>query len=223
MPINSRDDLKLYCLRNLGHPVIEINVDDDQLEERIQEAIEYYQEYHFDGVERVFLKAQVTASIIELPANNALSFIRGERIVGSISGATAKIHGTKDNLLILRSGVQGEFVPGDVITGDQSNFTDTVAGFTLGNWDQQFFEISDSVLGIVRVFPIGPTGIGSPSRNIFDVAYQFRLTDLYDLLSTDLIYYSQVKHHMQLLEMILPDLHNLQFNQKSNHLYINTN
>lgn len=61
---NSRTTLKQYCLRQLGHPVIEINVDEDQLDDRIDEALQYYQEYHFDGTERIFLKHQITSDDI---------------------------------------------------------------------------------------------------------------------------------------------------------------
>ena len=53
---NSKDTFKDYCLRQLGAPVIEINVDDDQLDDRVDEALQYYQEYHTDGTERFFLK-----------------------------------------------------------------------------------------------------------------------------------------------------------------------
>jgi hypothetical protein len=57
----SKSELKEYCLRRLGKPVIEINIDDDQMDDRIDEAILYYQDYHFDGTEKTFLKHQVTA------------------------------------------------------------------------------------------------------------------------------------------------------------------
>ena len=58
---NSKATLKEYCLRKLGKPVIEINIDDDQMDDRIDEAFLYYQDYHFDGVEKTWLKHQVTA------------------------------------------------------------------------------------------------------------------------------------------------------------------
>ena len=56
----SRSAFKELCLRRLGKPVIEINVDDDQVEDRIDQALAYYQDYHFDGVEKTFLKHTVT-------------------------------------------------------------------------------------------------------------------------------------------------------------------
>lgn len=49
-----------YCKRRLGHPVIEINVDDDQIDDRVDEALLFYHDYHFDGVEKMFLKHQIT-------------------------------------------------------------------------------------------------------------------------------------------------------------------
>lgn len=57
----SRAELKEYCLRRLGHPVLEINVDDDQLDDLIDDAFQYYRERHFDGVEKMYLKHEITA------------------------------------------------------------------------------------------------------------------------------------------------------------------
>ena len=57
---NDRASFKEYCLRKLGKPVIEINVDDDQVEDRIDEALRYYWDYHFDGTEKLYYKHQVT-------------------------------------------------------------------------------------------------------------------------------------------------------------------
>lgn len=61
---NSRDTLIDYCLRALGAPVIEINVDDDQISDRVDEALQFYQHYHADAIEKVFLKHQVTQTDI---------------------------------------------------------------------------------------------------------------------------------------------------------------
>lgn len=60
----SRDEFKEYCLRKLGKPVIEINVDDDQVDDRIDEALKYYWDYHFDGTEMIYYKHQLTANNI---------------------------------------------------------------------------------------------------------------------------------------------------------------
>jgi len=70
----TKAEFKEYCLRKLGKPVIEINVDDDQVDDRVDEAIRYYWDYHFDGAEKTYYKHQVTADdkanrYITLPEN----------------------------------------------------------------------------------------------------------------------------------------------------------
>lgn len=70
----TRAEFKEYCLRKLGKPVIEINVDDDQVDDRIDESLKFYYDYHFDGSEKVYYKHQVTDTdkankYITLPEN----------------------------------------------------------------------------------------------------------------------------------------------------------
>lgn len=70
----SRAEFKEYCLRRLGKPVIEINVDDDQVDDRIDEALKFYWDYHYDGSERIYYKYQITENdrtnkYITLPEN----------------------------------------------------------------------------------------------------------------------------------------------------------
>ena len=69
----TRATFKDYCLRSLGKPVIEINVDPDQVDDRIDEALQYFSQYHYDGVERMYLKYQVTeADITRARSDNSL-------------------------------------------------------------------------------------------------------------------------------------------------------
>jgi hypothetical protein len=60
---SSRAELKNYCLRRLGEPVVDVNVDDDQLEDRIDDALKFYQDYHYDGTERIFLNFTSTTYV----------------------------------------------------------------------------------------------------------------------------------------------------------------
>lgn len=60
----TRQGLIDYCLRRLGSPVIEINIDSQQAEDRIDEAFQFYRDYHFDSIEQIYLKQQVTAQDI---------------------------------------------------------------------------------------------------------------------------------------------------------------
>jgi len=76
----TRAEFKEYCLRKLGKPVIEINVDDDQVEDRIDESIRYYWDYHFDGAERTYYKHQITQTDLD---NEYITL--PENIIGAVS------------------------------------------------------------------------------------------------------------------------------------------
>ena len=60
----TRQALKDYALRRLGYPVIDINVDDSQLEDRIDDALQFFADYHYDGAEKLYLSHAVTAADI---------------------------------------------------------------------------------------------------------------------------------------------------------------
>jgi len=81
---STRATFKEYCLRALGKPVIEINVDPDQVDDRIDEALQYFAQYHFDGIERMFLKHQITAAEIARAATNTTTSVT-DSADGSIS------------------------------------------------------------------------------------------------------------------------------------------
>ena len=69
-----------YCLRRLGHPVIEINVDVDQISDRVDDALQFFNDYHFDGCEKMFMKHLVTQADIErrwIYAPDAVIFVTG--------------------------------------------------------------------------------------------------------------------------------------------------
>ena len=66
----SKATLKTYCKRALGFGVIDINVSDDQVDDRIDEALQYFAQYHYDGVEKMYLKYQITQDDIDRAASN---------------------------------------------------------------------------------------------------------------------------------------------------------
>ena len=61
----TRKELQEYCLRQLGAPVLEINVDDDQIDDLIDDTFQYFNERHFDGVEKMYMKYQLTQADID--------------------------------------------------------------------------------------------------------------------------------------------------------------
>jgi len=94
---STRETLKQYCLRNLGKPVIDINVDDDQVEDRIDEALQYFAQYHVDGVERMYLKYLVTEADITRMTTDASESITENSITTTCKRA--------NNFLVVPSSV----------------------------------------------------------------------------------------------------------------------
>ena len=82
--ISSRAELKEYALRANGHPVVEINIADEQLEDRLNDGLQFFSEYHFDGVEKVYLKYKMSAQDIE---NGYISFVADNRTSQTADGS----------------------------------------------------------------------------------------------------------------------------------------
>jgi hypothetical protein len=99
---NSRDELIDYSLRKLGYPVVEINVDRQQCEDRLDEALEMYSERHFDGSEKAYFKHQIT----ETDKDNM--YISTDDF-GPVNGATGDGPTGKDILSVVRLFQFGNF------------------------------------------------------------------------------------------------------------------
>ena len=145
--VTTREGLKDYCLRRLGAPVIEINVEENQIEDRIDDAFQFYREYHYDAVEMVYLKHQFTSTDIT----------------------------------------------------------------------NQYISVPDAVVGVSRVLPFSNRSDGT---NIFSIRYQILINDLYSLMSTNIIYFYQVKQELELINQILVGVKPIRFNRHMNRLYI---
>ena len=78
--INNRQQFIDYCLRRLGAPVIDINMDDDQIEDRVDDAIQYWQDYHFDGTQKFYWIHTVTQQDINITKIGRIVFIFFKKI-----------------------------------------------------------------------------------------------------------------------------------------------
>lgn len=226
MAVSSRQGLIDYCLRRLGFPVIEINVDDDQIEDRIDDALQYFQEYHFDGVERVYLQHQITGATLRFSGLSSPSFEIGETLVGATSGASCKVLSI-DGMTISASKVTGTFVANEILTGANSGFSRALSAtsfYTPGDIENGYVSIPDAVIGVIRVLPVnGPSSGMNNANNMFDVIYQFRMNDMYNLLSADMIYYTQMKQYLSMLDMLLVGDRSFAYNRKTDKLEIHCN
>jgi hypothetical protein len=202
---NSRATLISYCKRELGHPVIEINVDDDQVDDRIDEALQFYQEYHHDAIEKVYLKHKIIGTTLVLSTAVAGNFTDGETITGGTSGATGTVHenSTGSNLIYAGLGdVNVPFVAAETVTGGNSATSATISSITKGDIEDGYVAIPELVTNVVRVFPINDTQ--TSSINMFDVKYQMHLNDMFSLgYMGSLLEYEMTKQWLSLLDMVI--------------------
>ena len=224
MSVASREQLKQYALRALGAPVLEINVDNEQLEDRLDEALGYWNLYHYEGVEQMYMKHRINASVLHMTGATEVPPISTK--LQSFSGGTAEVvrQWNKESSLteVTVRNVQGTWAVGDTITDPFSTVWGTVAapGMVLGEVDLKYITTPDFVYGVTKILNIGQA---SSSKNIFDLQYQLRLNDLYDLTSTSIVYYKTVMSHLAMLDLELNGHPLYRFNRMQNRLYLDVN
>lgn len=215
---NSRQTLIDWCLRKLGAPVLRINVDEDQLQDRVDEALQFYQHHHFDSMTKIYLKHKITQQDVDrryidlTKASGLASISNGSNVVTgtgtnfgeefSESGSLIEINGQK----VMVANVQSA-----TVLYANANFTSTANEVPITN-----YAIADSIIGVTQIFPVGT----SSRISMFDLQYQMRLNDMYALTSTSIVYYSQMQSHLRLLEMMFSGEKPVRFNRHQNRLYI---
>ena len=160
----TKSTFKSYCLRALGDGVVDINVSDDQSDDRIDEALQFFAQYHYDGIEKMYLKHLITTADVTRARANTTT------------------------------------------TGTDTVDSDITASFLEGN---NFIPLPSAVVSVLNVWPFTDTGGGG---NMFDIRYQLRLNDLFDLSSTSVIQYQMAMDNLDLIEHILVGETPIRFN-----------
>jgi hypothetical protein len=222
MSINSRADLITYALHKLGAPVIKIEIADEQIQDRVDEALQFYQDFHYDGTERVYLKHQITGS--EILVISTANFIVGENVI-SASGASFIIEAifpstyTLLTKMVHKNGVNnGTFSTLEPITGTQSGATTTVVSKNTGDIENGYVPISELVTGVIRAIPWW--AVTNKSTYMFDPQYQVIMSTFQNLSSSSMIYYSQLMSHISLIDQILRPIDSIRFNRKTSKIYL---
>jgi hypothetical protein len=97
---STRQQLIDYCLRRLGAPVLEINVDDDQIDDLVDDALQYFNERHFDGVERMYLKYEITQDDINRGRAKETNGVGIVTTTGTSSAGTFNFYETSNYIQI---------------------------------------------------------------------------------------------------------------------------
>ena len=180
-------------------------IDDEQLDDRCDEALQFYQHYHQDAIEKVFLKHKVTGSTLTLTTATAGNFNSGEKITGGTSGATATVHpdtsGNKIIYTILTHKDEIPFVANEVITGKDSNTTATISSITIGDMENEYIPVPELVTDVIRLMPIRET---FGTNNLFDIKYQMHLNDMFSLgYLGSLLEYSMAQQYLSTLDVVI--------------------
>jgi len=211
MPLYSRQDLADHCLRTLGAPVLNIEIDDDQLADAIETAVNFYHDYHPDGIERDYVKHKFVFTTLTL---NDASLINIGNVVRTLT-TYAQVYDKVDNTITI-SVMTGpvQFVVGDTITFDAGSAT--ITSMTVGDPDNGWIPIDENIQGIIRIMPWVP----SFGDGMFDITYQLRMNDLRNLSSGTLNYFVSTMEYLSTIDFVLRKEKQFRFNRRMNRLYI---
>ena len=231
----TRATFKDYCKRKLGWPVVELNIDDDQVEDCIDDSLQFYQEYHFDATENTFLKHQISGSTLKLAGAPSGDFSNGEIITGGTSGVQATVHAYHSANTTLRyknpevkSGGDGNtfyanttttFSLGETVTGNTSSATATTHAETataIGDFDNKYISIAEAIIGVRRIIPFYDN---SRSNSMFSSKYQFALAEMHKL-GASIVNYSLAQEHLSLLNEMFTGTPQFRFNRHMDRLFL---
>ena len=231
-----------WCKRRLGYPVIDINVDPDQVDDRLDEALQYFYTFQYNGMQRVYFKHKIThddknrAKVPETEtATDANPITNTLAVAVAVDDTTVTLTDATDfpqtgTINIAADGTNATETltvtakTGNVLTVSPAAtiahlINTTVTSVDTMTWekDQGYLVMPDSVLSVLRVLPFSDRG----NLNMFDVRYQLRLNDLYDFSSESIIHYQMTMWHLDFLDMLLIGEKPIQFNVNQGRLYIN--
>lgn len=215
--ITSRQDLADFILRQLGAPVIVVEVDSQQLEDNIDLAIQYYHEYHFDGIERDYLSYIIQGTKITVDNPSIFNPIG---IVSSLNGATtAGISSINGNVITTnkQTGLV-KFQVGQTICNGNPSQTAVITNIVLGDPDNGWIPVTDSVVGVKKILNI--TSILGSSDYMFNVNYQIMMSEIQNLTSAGTAYFYGVQQFLGHLDFIMKKEKDFRFNRRMNRLYL---
>ena len=240
-PSVARTNFKNYCLRALGDGVIKINVSDTQVEDRINQSLQTYQAFHFDGKQDTFLRHAITDSMLTVNQVGDLSALVsvGDQIINTENEATATVTSISGNTLGITNlrAANGQIAneafgtPNfvsigdslDVLPVDSTTRTDIgeVVSLSIGDRENRFLSLSDQIIGVNYVYPTFDYGTGT--TNIFSFEYQYTLNELPYLYGGSLANYQISREYLQTARDAFSGATQFRFHRHQNRLHIDHN
>jgi hypothetical protein len=215
--IQSRQQLVDFCLRQLGAPVINIEVADEQVADCIELATQWYIERHFDGIERDYLSYIIQGTKITVSDPTIFSSIGiVADLLGQTSAKISKIEGT-----VITTNKQlgiAKFAVGQTICNGNPNQTAVITSIILGDPDNGWIPVPDTVVGIIKILNI--TSILGSADYMFNVNYQIMMSEIQNLTSAGTAYFYGVQQFLGHLDFIMKKEKDFRFNRRTNQLYL---
>jgi len=227
VPVN-RDDFKWFCLRQLGHPVINIELDDQQMDDRIDQTLKFYYDHHFDGSEAMYYKWQVQANdfpdVIKdtIIANGGVSYSNSDTVsfinynnpntyFWGYGNVVTDSNGSIVSIVIANTGSDYQLWPTvNVITssGSGANILAERGGY---------IKVPDNVIGVVDIFDIQSA---LSAGSFFSIQYQIALNDLYSFFTQSLVPYYTTRMQLNLMEELLIGKQPIRYNRHKGKMYL---
>ena len=168
---STRQGLIDYALRQNGAPVLEINIEDDQISDLVDDAVQFYNERHMDGYIRTHLKVKFTQAMVDAMTTDTTT-----QVAGATSSALAVDYFEQNN----------------------------------------YIKVPEHITSVIKVFPF----VSKNVTNLFDVRYQWRLNDLWDLTNTEILTYEMVNRRLEDIYFLLEGQKQTRFQLRGNKLYL---
>ena len=167
---STRQGLIDYALRQNGAPVLEINIEDDQISDLVDDAVQFYNERHMDGYIRTHLKVKFTQAMVDAMTTDTTTQVAGA------SSALAVDYFEQNN----------------------------------------YIKVPEHITSVIKVFPF----VSKNVTNLFDVRYQWRLNDLWDLTNTEILTYEMVNRRLEDIYFLLEGQKQTRFQMRGDRLYL---
>ncbi len=190
---STRQGLIDYCLRQLGAPVLEINVAEEQIEDLVDDAIQFFQERHFDGVQQTYLKYRITQDDVD-------------RGLARPPGAPTNSAGST----------------GITSTSATSTIAGTATTFTYYE-NNNYLQVTPDIIGINKVFQYDGSYSGSGMFNVkyqYMLNDVFGMWGGYGAGGYDLLSYDMTMSYLETMNFLLNTHKQIRFNQRADKMYL---
>jgi len=232
----TKDEFKRYCLRELGAPVLTVNVDDDQVDDRVDYALKKYAEYHYDATDKIYFKQQLERRHFPDSINH-VSIVSGNCANAGVKYANGEplvFTSVTDNALSLTP----DTAVGTISTDANGN----IISVTLTGWGRGYalpptvtvnsavgvgaslacelggyIDIPDNIIGVVSIFDLSSTMI---SQDMFSIQYQIALNDLWSLSTYSMVPYYLTISQLSLIQQLLVGSQPIRYTRHRHRMYI---